>query len=375
VLISPDGPLTRFPPAALPGRAPGSFLIEEQAVALVPVPRLLPELLAGKSAAKDSLLLVGAVDFDTGLPERSAGPVVALSRGGKQLAFGPLPATEREIAAVRTTFAGTHAEASVEELHGSAATPLALLCRAPEHRYLHLATHGFFAPPAMQSAASSALVEAPESLVSLLGPAGRGAIGTTLTAWHPGLLSGLALAGANDPTGAGVLSALEVQSLDLRGTELVVLSACETGLGDVAGGEGVFGLQRAFQLSGARTVVASLWSVNDTVTQRLMDRFYDNLWSKGMVRLEALRQAQLGILFTDEDGQRERTHPSLWAGWVLSGAPGDLTQAGAAFAEPESPLAPAPAAPDLWTPVGPGAVVAVVLVLFLLTWRRRGTRA
>jgi CHAT domain-containing protein len=338
---------------------------------------LLPELLAGKAAAKDSLLVVGAVDFDTGRPEKSPMPVLALAtvRGGNALAFTALPGTSREIASVKHLFADTHTQAAVEELHGSEATPLSLLRRAPGHRYLHLATHGFFAPPELQSIASRALIEAPEGLAAMLGQLGRGSIGTSLTAWHPGLLSGLALAGANDPTGTGVLSALEVQSLDLRGTDLVVLSACETGLGDVAGGEGVFGLQRAFQLSGARTVVASLWSVNDTVTQRLMDRFYDNLWHKGLGRLEALRHAQLSILYTDEDGQRERTHPSLWAGWVLSGDPGDLTEAGAAFADPEPTAAAPTAAPAHWNVILIAAAVTAVVVVFLLSWRRKGSRA
>ena len=183
------------------------------------------------------------------------------------------------------------------------------------------------------------------------------------------MLSGIALAGAN--RGAqpiddrhrlgddGILTALETAELDLSAAELVVLSACETGLGPVAGGEGLLGLQRAFQVAGARTVVASLWKVDDAATERLMTHFYRNLWQKkGLPPLEALRQAQLAILNgqkppaadggrgaaagqSEESGPRAgfgpgfdvpeqaprmRASPRLWAAWVLSGDPGSLPQ-------------------------------------------------
>jgi CHAT domain-containing protein len=119
--------------------------------------------------------------------------------------------------------------------------------------------------------------------------------------YHPGLLSGLVLAGANiRPTELGrddgILTALEVAELDLSGVELAVLSACETGLGRVAGGEGLLGLQRAFQVAGARAVVASLWKVGDEATQILMAEFYKNLWERKLPKAEALRQAQLTLL-------------------------------------------------------------------------------
>ena len=109
---------------------------------------------------------------------------------------------------------------------------------------------------------------------------GRGVVG-----FHPGLLSGLALAGANRPPEPGqddgILTAPEVAELDLAGVELVALSACETGLGESAGGEGLLGLQRAFQEAGVGSVVASLWSVDDAATRALMERFYQNLWQAG----------------------------------------------------------------------------------------------
>jgi hypothetical protein len=158
---------------------------------------------------------------------------------------------------------------------------------------------------------------------------------------HPGLLSGLAFAGANTPREPekddGILTALEVSALDLSQVDAAVLSACETGLGEVAGGEGLFGLQRAFQVAGARTVVASLWKVPDAATAQLMQRFYTNLWEKKMPKLEALREAQLWMLREagqlQPDGTRglreisenqpltegARLPPYYWAAFVLSG--------------------------------------------------------
>ena len=132
------------------------------------------------------------------------------------------------------------------------------------------------------------------------------------------------------------MTAQEVRTLNLRSVELVVLSACETGLGEVAGGEGLLGLQRAFQAAGAKTVVASLWKVDDAVTCDLMKRFYHNLWSKRMSKVEALRDAQLwllrdggprsplrelgsrGVVAVDEQGQQtRRLSPFYWAGFTL----------------------------------------------------------
>ena len=121
---------------------------------------------------------------------------------------------------------------------------------------------------------------------------------------NPLLRSGLAMAGANTwlrggspPAEAedGLLTAEDVSGLDLLDTELAVLSACQTGLGDVRTGEGVFGLQRAFHLGGGRNVIASLWKVDDDATVALMALFYHELWVNERPPLEALRQAQLAL--------------------------------------------------------------------------------
>jgi CHAT domain-containing protein len=200
-----------------------------------------------------------------------------------------LAATKTEMAAVQQSFKQRFANGSATMLSGADATEAAMRQQAPRHRYLHLATHGFFADPQLRS------VLLPSEKVLDQSQFGRdGFVGH-----HPGLLSGLVLAGANRPPKPdqddGILTALEVAELDLRGVDLVVLSACETGLGATAGGEGVLGLQRAFQSAGARRVMASLWKVDDQGTAALMALFYHKLWRENQTPLAALREAQLTI--------------------------------------------------------------------------------
>jgi CHAT domain-containing protein len=224
----------------------------------------------------------------------------------------------------------------------------------PAWRQVHLATHGYF-----DQTGKTALALAARGAGEMAGLPAEEATPLTL---DPLLGCGLVLSGANEDSERGTLTALEVSNLDLRGCEVLVLSACETGLGKLEGGEGVLGLQGAFHLAGARTVVASLWGVSDPATSVLMDRFYGNLWGeKPMSRLEALRQAQLFVLKNPET-VRQRTrelreaivkagrgtaeglrgkgkevelseprppgsglsHPAWWAAFVLSGDIGPL---------------------------------------------------
>jgi CHAT domain-containing protein len=142
---------------------------------------------------------------------------------------------------------------------------------------------------------------------------------------NPLLRSGLLLAGFNTwftggalPAEAedGILTAEDVSGLDLLATELVVLSACETGLGEVRTGEGVFGLRRAFVLAGAKTLVMSLWKVPDAQTRELMEDFYRRIL-QGQGRVAALRAAQLAMKAKYPD-------PFYWGAFICQGDPGPL---------------------------------------------------
>ncbi|WP_338793071.1 CHAT domain-containing tetratricopeptide repeat protein [Bernardetia sp. MNP-M8] len=162
---------------------------------------------------------------------------------------------------------------------------------------LHFATHGFF------------INEIPKSKVTTM----QEAEDRNLLE-NPFLRSGLLLAGCQNPqTGQedGILSAEEAMNLNLDETELVVLSACETGLGDIHNGEGVYGLQRAFRQAGAKTLIMSLWKVSDEATQLLMVTFYDNLLS-GKSKREAFKIAQLKLKSTYSE-------PYYWEAFVMVG--------------------------------------------------------
>jgi CHAT domain-containing protein len=132
-----------------------------------------------------------------------------------------------------------------------------------------------------------------------------------------------ALAGANHRAAAGqdgdgILTAEEIASLDLSSVEWAVLSACNTASGDIREGEGVLGLQRAFQIAGARTLVMSLWPVDDRATRRWMEQLYDGHLRRGLDTAEAVRSAMQSAL-ADRRRKGLDTHPFYWAGFIAAG--------------------------------------------------------
>jgi tetratricopeptide (TPR) repeat protein len=168
---------------------------------------------------------------------------------------------------------------------------------------IHISTHGFFFPdPASATQTNFGNME----------PVFK-------TSDHPMIRSGLILAGGNQAwkTGQppanredGILTAYEISQMDLSHTDLVVLSACETGLGEIEGNEGVYGLQRAFKIAGAKNLVMSLWQVPDYQTQELMTTLYRNM-------LEGKMPARQALLAAQDDMRRKRYEPYYWAGFVL----------------------------------------------------------
>ncbi len=138
------------------------------------------------------------------------------------------------------------------------------------------------------------------------------------------LLSGLVLAGANHRGAAGfdeddgILTAEEIAAMDLSGVEWAVLSACDTGVGEIENGEGVFGLRRAFQVAGARTLIMSLWSVEDQATRVWMHALYEGRLLKGFGTAEAVREASLRAL-RDRREKGQSTHPFFWGAFIAAG--------------------------------------------------------
>jgi CHAT domain-containing protein/Tfp pilus assembly protein PilF len=215
--------------------------------------------------------------------------------------FAPLGATAQEAQSIKAQFS----DAALWT--GTQATESALKQMAAP-RLLHIATHGFFLGDSPQNSTGS-------------NRADTRAINSNLNIENPLLRSGLALAGANLRRGGdddGVLTALEASGLNLWGTKLVVLSACDTGIGEVKAGEGVYGLRRAFVLAGTEALVMSLWQVSDYVTRELMANYYKGL-RQGRGRGEALREVQLSML-----KQNRRAHPFYWASFIQTGEWGNL---------------------------------------------------
>jgi len=334
VFVVPDGALNLVNLAALP-RDAGGYLVEHgPLVHHVSAERdLVP---SGERRHGDGLLVLGnpAYDATSSFAARrreDPGALPVLRTGGPayrgqpsscpdfaSLDFGPLGGTELEASEVARLWGQRGA---VARLGGEAATEAALKQLAPGRQVLHLATHGFFLGEACGSALAA---------TRGIGGLAEAALETPLDVTprvageSPLLRSGLVLAGANHRATArgdeddGILTAEEIASLDLGGVEWAVLSACETGLGDVRAGEGVLGLRRAFQIAGAGTLIMSLWPVDDEATRWWMKALYEGRFVRGLGTAEAMRQASLAVL-AERRGKGASTHPFYWGAFVAVG--------------------------------------------------------
>ncbi len=273
LFLSPDGELHRIPFAVLPAGKDRQWLLSEAVrLRVVTTGRDLVRLQQPPKAGGAPVVMAN--------PAYGANAASVGGKGGGQqrssalrggLKWDPLPATKAEATQVATLLG---AGAPIVEEQATAAR--ALQQKGP--LIFHIATHGFFFP-------------APESEERK----GGGSAPVLGEAEDPLLRSGLVLSGANTPernsADDGYLTAAEATGMDLEGTELVVLSACETGLGDVRSGEGVYGLQRAFTVAGSRATLLSLWKVDDAATAAFMAAYYGRL-RQGEGRAEALRATQ-----------------------------------------------------------------------------------
>ena len=231
----------------------------------------------------------------------------AASDGLRGLSFSPLPGARLEGELIVRRL-GEQPNAAPEILTALDAQEAVLAQLTAPPAILHLATHGFFLAP--EEKLRNRLMKAQRSAEMVIPPPGD----------NPLLRAGLAFAGINenapffgqlDTRNDGVLTAMEVLDLDLTGTQLAVLSACETGLGEIHEGEGVYGLRRAFQEAGVREVVTSLWEVSDAGTQALMTAMYARL-ADGMAPREALREAQRELAASPRWG-----YPYVWAAFMM----------------------------------------------------------
>ncbi|MFQ3576866.1 MAG: CHAT domain-containing protein, partial [Cytophagales bacterium] len=287
VFVSLDGIFNQVNLNSLKNTETGKFVIETQQLILLGNTREVPEY--KKNAKK---------------PIAKSMWIFANPNYGSANLVPALPGTQKEAEMIKNTMiplgykVGLFTQNQADEK---------TLKSVSNQGILHVATHGFFLKDEADDGIEDGLAMG---------------IDETKAKENPMLRSGLMLAnceaaiqGSDDKSvkkaNNGILTAFEASNLNLDKTAMVVMSACETGLGDVKSGEGVYGLQRAFQVAGADAILMSLWKVNDEATQKLMSLFYKNL-STGLEKQKALRDAQKALLKT-------MPHPYFWGAFVLLG--------------------------------------------------------
>ncbi len=307
-----DEPLELVPLDAL-STADGTLVGSK--VALRPLLSLLDlcEPTGNDIGARPNLLAIGDLDYDE--PARkplavlgaAAAPPPTGQRDGAPRSFRPLLESKTEIGGIAHFFAKTFPEGNAQTLVRNGASKSTLMELAPKATFLHLATHGYFAPESIASQADRKHDDTPRALRQ----------DQRITGLSPLVLCGLALSGANLPPDqlgrtAGIITAEEILSLDLSHCYLATLSACDTSLGVRRAGQGYASLRAALLGAGARYVLTSLWKVGDEATMQLMSDFYRRLW--------VLKQEPHRALWDAKMEARKKGAPFRdWAGWVLTG--------------------------------------------------------
>ena len=274
IYFSPDGVFNQLNINTL-RKEDGSFVIEDRNIRIIGNPGEIIDRSATKSPSRDAFLV--------GFPSYGSSEIV------------PLPGTKKEVNTIQKYLKNANITTTVrtEETASESAVK-----SVTDPRILHIATHGFFLEDSRRN---------------------QGVFGVQINyaSNNPLLRSGLMLAGASNDKGGsfsedddGILTSYEALNLSLNDTDLVVLSACETGKGDIQSGEGVYGLQRAFTIAGTRQLIMSLWKVDDEATQQLMSNFYNNWVVKKMEISKAFRTAQLNLI-------EEYEHPYYWGAFIL----------------------------------------------------------
>ena len=298
LFISPDSQLNLIPFAALQDNN-GQYLVENYSLTYLTSGRDLLKLQNPVNPRSSSVIVANP---DYGADRATIAPYRGKSQRSADLTdlnwcCDPLAGTKAEAEAIIPLL--PQPQVYTEE---KALVEVITQVNAPT--ILHLATHGFFLPDSEAETPASPnplTIDTQKPLV--------------ITSENPLLRSGLAFAGFNPSNDRldGALTALQAASLDLWGTKLVVLSACQTGVGDVRNGEGVYGLRRALVLAGAESQLMSLWDVSDEGTKELMVKYYQKL-TAGEGRSDALREVQLEML-----GSEEYRHPFYWSAFIPSG--------------------------------------------------------
>jgi len=327
IFISPDGNLNLIPFEVL--QAPdGKFLIEDYTFNYLAAGRDMLGFGEIKGNG-DKTLLMGDPDFDMGKEEKESTLRKLALREGEQketvkrssdmrgFHFSRLPGTREEVKAIQSLLGEKESEIyigkqALEEVLRQKGTPT----------ILHLATHGFFLSDVELGDLRGDTMRS--GFQAFFSPMARGG---NVRIENPLLRSGIALAGANNALKSedteksdGIVTAEKILGLRLRGTDMAVLSACETGLGEVKCGEGVFGLRRTFTQAGAKSLVMSMWAVPDKETKELMVEFYKNILSGKMNRCQALRQAALKEMQIVEECYGY-PNPLYWGAFVFLGEP------------------------------------------------------